>query len=63
MIDGTLDMNKNKVFVQVFGPEKYVRVGRYRVGVTPSELFGSSSNACDLERHFNNSEHHASSRI
>jgi len=56
VIDGTLDMNENEIFVRVFGPEKHGRVRGYGVGVTPSELFGSSSNIRDLERRLNESE-------
>jgi len=56
VIDGTLDMNEDEIFVRVFGPEKHRRVHGYGVGVTPSELFGSSSNIRDLERRLNESE-------
>ena len=56
MIDGTLDMNEDEIFVRVFGPEKHRRVRGYGVGVTLSELFGSSSNIRDLERRLNKSE-------
>ena len=56
MIDGTLDMNEDEIFVRVFGPEKHGCVRGYGVGVTPTELFGSSFNIRDIERHLNESE-------
>ncbi|XP_038904040.1 uncharacterized protein LOC120090445 [Benincasa hispida] len=56
VIDGTLDMNEDETFVRVFGPEKHGHVHGYGVGVTPSELFGSSSTIRDHERRLNESE-------
>lgn len=56
MIDGTLDMNEDDIFVRVFGSEKHGRVRGYGVGVTPSELFGSLSNIRNLERRLSESE-------
>ncbi|KAA0056079.1 bromodomain-containing factor 1-like isoform X2 [Cucumis melo var. makuwa] len=62
VIDGTLDMNDDDIFVQICGPEKHRHVRGYGVGVIHSELFGSSSKVHDLERRLNESKK-ISSRI
>lgn len=56
MIDGTPDMNEDEILLQVFGSEKYKHVHGYKMGITPSNLFGSSSNVCDLECSLNESK-------
>ncbi|KAA0049895.1 uncharacterized protein E5676_scaffold105G00340 [Cucumis melo var. makuwa] len=56
VINGILDMNEDDIFVQVFGPEKHGCVRGYGVGVTPYELFRSSSKVHDLEHGLNEFE-------
>nr|POE73878.1 hypothetical protein CFP56_42295 [Quercus suber]POE78236.1 hypothetical protein CFP56_77563 [Quercus suber] len=41
--EGSLQMSGNEMFVEVFGPERHGRVRGYGDGISPTELWGSSS--------------------
>ena len=55
--EGSLQMSKDQMFVEVFGPEHHGRVRGYGVGVTATKLWGSSSSKInDLEKRLQESE-------
>ena len=41
--EGSLQMSSDEMFVEVFGPEHHGRVHGYGDGISPTELWGSSS--------------------
>ncbi len=55
--EGSLQMTENEMFVEVFQPEHHDRVRGNGDGVTPTELWGSSSSSiCDLQRQLKESK-------
>ena len=55
--EGSLQISQEKMFMEVFGPERHGQVRGYRAGVTPTKLWGSSSSRMyDLEKWLQESE-------
>uniref|UniRef100_A0A2N9G784 Uncharacterized protein n=1 Tax=Fagus sylvatica TaxID=28930 RepID=A0A2N9G784_FAGSY len=51
VVEGSLQMTEDEMFMEVFGPEHHGRVRGYGDGVTPTELWDSSSSSIrDLQR-------------
>uniref|UniRef100_A0A2N9H407 Uncharacterized protein n=1 Tax=Fagus sylvatica TaxID=28930 RepID=A0A2N9H407_FAGSY len=55
--EGSLQMSEDQMFVEVFGPEHHGRVRGYGAGVTPTQLWDSSSSKIQkLEKRLQESE-------
>ena len=55
--EGSLQMSGDEMFVEVFGPEHHGRVRGYGDGISPTELWGSSSSTIrDLQMQLKESE-------
>ena len=55
--EGSLQMSGNEMFVEVFGPEHHGCVRGYGDGISPTELWGSSSSTIrDLQMQLKESE-------